>query len=582
METEYIIINQPSDLIPCYQALISSNILAADTETTGLDPHSDRLRLIQLGAPGLPVLLIDCDTFLPGGIGILQDLFHQTGRVIFHNAKFDLQFLLAVGITVPHIFDTMLAAQLLRPCGGPVKSSLAAVSDHYLGITLDKTEQTGNWSTASLTPTQLQYAALDAAVLLKLYELMVPLLSRNGLNRIADIEFACAPALAYTEYDGVHLDLDRWDLLLKKTEQLHEDALQSLYAYSGTPTYQLTLWGGEESLNVNFESNPYVLKLLNRYGIPVKSTSRRSLAPYRDNPLVKALGDYRRYAKSLSSFLYPIPPLIHPTDGRLHPKYMQIGAWSGRMSCYGPNIQQIPREADFRSCFTASAGQKLVLADYSQIELRVAAFISGDSTMKAACRSGRDLHALTASLLSGIPAESVTKAQRQAAKAVNFGLIFGMGAAGLMQYASQSYGVDMTLEEAERFRNTFFQNYHGINWWHHDLMESHPLEGRTLTGRKFLFPPNTGLADLANTPVQGTAADILKTALGILIARIQGGDKKIVAIVHDEILMEVPEAEAEESAVLLKNVMEEAAAMILTDIPCTVDAKISDSWAGKQ
>ena len=138
------------------------------------------------------------------------------------------------------------------------------------------------------------------------------------------------------------------------------------------------------------------------------------------------------------------------------------------MSCYNPNIQQIPREADFRSCFTAPHGRKLVLADYSQIELRVAAQISGDSRMKSACQKGEDLHALTASLISNVPISQVTKAQRQAAKAVNFGLIFGMGAEGLRQYSSQSYGVDMTLEEAEQFRSAFFQNYHGINWWHHD------------------------------------------------------------------------------------------------------------------
>lgn len=164
---------------------------------------------------------------------------------------------------------------------------------------------------------------------------------------------------------------------------------------------------------------------------------------------------------------------------------------------------------------------------------------------------------------------------------MNFGLIFGMGAEGLKQYAGQSYGVEMTLEEAEQFRSAFFQSYRGINWWHHDLRESHPLEGRTLTGRKFLFPPNTGLADLANTPVQGTAADILKHALGLLASRIRGSDKKIVAIVHDEILMEVPVEEADDTVVLLKTAMEEAAQAILPDVPCEADAKAADSWAGK-
>lgn len=581
METDYRLIQDISDFLPFIPPLKSASRLAVDTETTGLDPHTDKLRLIQIGAPGLPVLLIDCSSFLPAGTDQLRKILSSSPKIIFHNAKFDLQFLLSIGIQVLSVFDTMLAAQLLRPCGGPVKASLAAVAEHYLGITMDKTEQTGDWSASSLTASQLEYAALDAAVLLKLHATMAPLLAENGLDRIAAIEFSCVPAMAHTEYYGIYLDMERWKALTQKTETLYEEALQTLYSYSGTPTYQLTLWGGEEALDVNFESNPYVLKLLNRYGIPVKSTSRHSLAPYFGEPLVKALSNYRRYSKSLSSFLHPIPALIHPADGRLHPQYMQIGAWSGRMSCSGPNIQQIPRGADFRRCFTAPEGRKLILADYSQIELRVAAQISGDSTIKNACKAGQDLHALTASLLCGVPLDSVTKAQRQAAKAVNFGLIFGMGAAGLMQYAGQSYGVTMTLEEAEQFRDTFFKNYHGINWWHQELKESHMTEGRTLTGRKFLFPPGTGLADLSNTPVQGTAADILKNALGLLITRIQGSDKKIAAIVHDEIVMEVAEEEAEEAVQLLKETMEEAAALILTDIPCVADAKASDSWAGK-
>ena len=581
LSVEFRIISQPSDLTPYFHTVKEAPLLAIDTETTGLDPHSDRLRLIQISAPGIPVLVIDCAAFLPDGFACLKELLNTPSEKIFHNARFDLQFLMGIGIDCFPVFDTMLAAQLLRPCGGPLKAGLAVVADHYLGIKLDKTEQTGSWDSASLTGSQLAYAALDAWILLKLYDVMNPLLARHGLGRTASIEFACVSAIARAEYDGINLDLEKWDELRRKTEKQYDAALETLYTYSGTPSCQLTLWGGEEALDVNFESNPYVLKLLNRYGIPVTSTSRRSLAPYHSQPLVQALTEYRRHSKSLSSFLHPIPAQIHPVTHRLHPKYMQIGAWSGRMSCYNPNIQQIPREADFRSCFTAPDGRKLILADYSQIELRVAAQISGDSRMKSACQKGEDLHALTASLISSIPVSQVTKAQRQAAKAVNFGLIFGMGAEGLKQYAGQSYGVEMTLEEAEQFRSAFFQSYRGINWWHHDLRESHPLEGRTLTGRKFLFPPNTGLADLANTPVQGTAADILKHALGLLASRIRGSDKKIVAIVHDEILMEVPVEEADDTVVLLKTAMEEAAQAILPDVPCEADAKAADSWAGK-
>lgn len=579
---EYILIHTPEEGQPFLGRLKEAEILAVDTETTGLDVHKDRLRMIQIGAPGLPVLLIDCFSFLEGGRGtsFLCEVLEGDNVKIFHNAKFDLQFLRKAGVRISRVFDTMLAAELLRPCGGPRKVSLASVALHYLGVRMDKTEQAGDWG-KTLTEAQLKYAALDSGILLRLWEQLGRELRENGLERVAQIEFACAPALAWTEYDGICLDQKQWVILSADIEARYEKSLQALYVFSGEPTYQLTLWGGEEALDVNFESNAFVLRLLRKNGIPVTATSHYSLAPYHDRPLVKALTDYRKYAKLLSCFLHPVPGQVHPVTGRLHPRYGQIGAYSGRMCCWGPNIQQIPREARFRSCFIAPEGRKLVLADYSQIELRVAAQISGDVRMKSAYARGEDLHRLTASLISDIPAEQVTPSQRQAAKAVNFGLIFGMGAAGLRQYAAQSYGVDMTLEDAKRFRDSFFRAYAGISWWHHDLKVGVFTEGRTLTGRKFLFNSRSGVAILANTPVQGTAADILKRALGLLFLKITGRDWKIVAIVHDEILMEVPEAEAEEAAVVLKTAMEQAGKDILSSVPCVAEAKTADSWAAK-
>lgn len=588
---EYILVRMPEEGKPFLEALKKAEVLAVDTETTGLDVHQDRLRMIQIAVPGQPVLLIDCFSFLKEnrqegcisdgkGTAFLREVLEGESAKIFHNAKFDLQFLRKAGVCVNRVFDSMLAAELLRPCGGPRKVNLASVAFHYLGEEVDKTEQTGDWS-GHLTRTQLEYAALDAGILLRLWERLGRELRKNGLERVAQIEFDCVPALAWAEYDGICLDLEKWGALCEEIQGEYEKSLQALYAFSGKPSYQLTLWGGEEALDVNFDSNAYVLRLLRENGIPVMSTSHYSLAPYQKQPLVKALTDYRKYAKLLSGFLHPLPAQIHPVTGRLHPRYGQIGAYSGRMCCWGPNIQQIPRESRFRGCFTAPKGRKLVLADYSQIELRVAAQISGDVRMKNAYANGEDLHRLTASLISDITTEEVTPEQRQAAKAVNFGLIFGMGAAGLRQYAAQSYGVDMTLEEAQKFRDSFFRAYTGISWWHHDLKTGIFQEGRTLTGRKFLFTPRSGVAILANTPVQGTAADILKRALGLLFPKIAGRDWKIVGIIHDEILLEVPETEAPEAAVSLKMAMENAGKDILPSVPCAAEARAADSWAEK-
>jgi len=576
----YVVITRPDDIQPYLAVIKSADVLAVDTETTGLNPHSDRIRLVQLAVASLPVLVIDCFLFLPDGAKILSDILENAGVKVFQNAKFDLQFFMALGICPPHVFDTMLAGQLLWSSGGPSRVNLAALARHYLGEDVDKEEQKGDWS-GELTESQLLYAARDAEILLRLREVMVKEIFGNGLSAVARIEFSCVHAIAEMEYTGICLDTDRWGKLIEQTEKERDTALNTLYTYAGQPIEQMSLLGENVVIDHNFDSNPYILKLLRDNGIETSSTSKRDLSAFAGHPLVKAVSAYRKAAKALSSFLYPMPHMIQPETGRLHPHYGQIGAWSGRMSCGGPNIQQIPRDARFRACFVAAPGKKLIIADYSQIELRVAAQISGDSRMIAAYRRGDDLHTLTASLVSHVPVEAVTKSQRQAAKAVNFGLIYGMGAAGLQQYARQSYGVDMTLDEATQFRDSFFKAYPGIADWHRRIKNSKPTEGRSLTGRKFTFGENSGVAFLYNTPVQGTAADIAKAALGTLVRRTKGTSIRAIAVVHDEILLEADENETALAAEILKNAMESAGNRVLKEVPCVADVKITDTWAGK-
>ena len=576
---EYALIATRDGLLPYMQTLMRVNVLAVDTETTGLDPLSDRLRLIQLSGEGLPILIIDCFTFLPGGAGVLREVMESRSVKIFQNAKFDLQFFMAWDINPSPLFDTMLAGQLLRSSGGPPRANLAALLKHYLDEDAVKDEQAGDWG-GELREAQLQYAARDVASLARLREAMVAELYANGLEAAARIEFACVQAVAQMEYTGVCLDAERWAGLTARTEKERGAALAVLRGYSGAPVTQMNLWGGGDAANYNYDSNQYILSLLRANGIEADATSKRVLSAHSGHPLIKAISAYRKASKALSSFLYPIPGMIHKNTGRLHPRYGQIGAWSGRMSCGGPNIQQIPRDAEFRSCFIAAPGKKLVIADYSQIELRVAARISGDARMIGAYKRGEDLHTLTASLLSDIPAGAVTKSQRQAAKAVNFGLVFGMGAEGLRQYAQQSYGVDMTLAQAEAFRDGFFRAYPGIADWHRRVKAANENEGRTLSGRKFSFGGGSGLAGRYNTPVQGTAADIAKAALGAFFRRAKGTGARIIAAVHDEIIVEAGAGEAEAAAALLKDAMEASGRAVLADVPCVAEVSAAANWAG--
>ena len=575
---QYKLICGREEIVSYLPVLMQAKTLAVDTETTGLDPHTDKLRLIQIAAGELPVLIIDCFSFLPCGIEIIRELLENRAVKVFQNAKFDLQFFMALEIYPRPIFDTMLAGQLLRTSGGASRAGLDVLTRHYLNEDLIKDEQKSDWR-FELREKQLEYAARDAEVLLRLRDVMVKKIYENGLSEIALIEFACVSAMAQIEYSGICLDIKRWGVLLDETLKERAKALDILYSYTGKPVAQISLFGEDVYMSHNFDSNPFVLKLLQANGIYTSSTSKQDLAPHANHPLVRAISAYRKAAKSLSSFLYPIPEMIHPKTGRLHPRYGQIGAWSGRMSCGNPNIQQIPRSKAFRACFTAPDGRKLIIADYSQIELRAAAEITGDQRMKLAYQKGDDLHTLTASLMVGKSMNNVTIQERQAAKAVNFGLIYAMGAAGLRQYALQSYGVGMTLDQAGEFRRRFFDAYTGIARWHNSLKNSPPEESRTLTGRKFIFSQKAGLAALCNTPVQGTAADIAKKALGLLIPRLKSTDTRIIGIVHDEILLEANDSEAQTVAELLKSTMEEAGNSILRSIPCRADVSIADNWA---
>ncbi|MEM5819221.1 MAG: bifunctional 3'-5' exonuclease/DNA polymerase, partial [Desulfitobacterium hafniense] len=236
------LILRPADLMPYMEKLTGAKVIAVDTETTGLDPHTCRLRLIQLAAEDLPVLVIDCFSFLPQGRELIHAVLSAPGIKVFQNAKFDLQFLTALDIFPPRIFDTMLAAQLLQGSGGPAQANLKVLARHYLNEDLNKEEQTSNWQ-GELTKSQILYAARDAEILLRLRKAMIPQILANHLTQIAEIEFRCVKAMAHLEYRGIYLDQQKWQALYAKTEMERQTALHSLYAYVERPLMQMSLWG---------------------------------------------------------------------------------------------------------------------------------------------------------------------------------------------------------------------------------------------------------------------------------------------------------------------------------------------------
>ncbi len=567
-----VVIRDAAALEAALPALLAAQVIGLDTETTGLDPHSDRLRLIQLAVPGA-VYVIDC--FAVPAVA-LAPVLRAVQRLIGHNLSFDLRFLLANGLPMPdgeQLFDTMLASRLLlsglsEPRG---THSLAGVAERYLDLAVDKTEQRSDWS-GTLSDAQIAYAAKDATVLLPLVEKLDAALKEADLVRVAAIEMRALPAIAWLEYSGAPFDREAWTELADEAVAEQTRLEGELTAVSGTAD----MFGDS---GVNWGSPDQLAKLLRNRGHAVERTDEATLqALVSVEPLAPLLLRHREASRKASAYGSEFLQHVHARTGRVHADFTQIGASSGRMACSRPNLQNIPRDAAYRACFRPASGRALIKADYSQIELRIAAQVSRDPVLLAAYREGADVHLRTAAAVMGVEESAVTKQQRQLAKALNFGLLYGMGAPRLRDYAASTYGVALSEREALTFRDRFFQTYPGLRRWHRNQPDR-PIETRTLAGRRRLAVDR--FVDKLNLPIQGAGADILKLALARLWEdRTSHPSALPVLCVHDEIVLECDAERATGVAEWLKRHMEAAGAELLADVPVVADVSIAADWSG--
>jgi DNA polymerase-1 len=298
---------------------------------------------------------------------------------------------------------------------------------------------------------------------------------------------------------------------------------------------------------------------------------------------ISALRDYRKAAKLASTYGIEWLENGYCRDGRIYASWRQLRAATGRMACDHPNLQNIPRSGPLRSYIRAPEGRLFVIADYSQIELRIAAKISGDTEMLSAYTEGRDLHAFTAQSLTG--RVEISKDDRKLVKAVNFGLLYGMGAKGLQSYALKNYGVEMSPEEAFLYRRRFFHTYPGLKRWHERVRwawQRGDTEPRTLTGRRRMDVEK--LTDRLNAPVQGTGADGLKLALALLWKRRDECPGAVpVLVCHDEIVVESDIKRSVDAKAWLERAMIEGMEMVLNSsdkspLLVEVEARIANSW----
>ena len=574
MTVKFSYITSGERLSRVYESLRQEPYIFLDTEVS-----NDRIRLVQLGGKE-DIFILDLFDLGEEGVLFLRELLSSKG-IVGHNLKFDLKYLYSYGIEPYAVFDTMIASQLL---GDTDKHSLQKVAMHYLGQVLDKGLQASNWGQPFLGKEQLEYAALDVKVVRDLFYIFLKRLNEshhreeillktrtskvfNLLNPVAIVEMAFVQETAKLELNGIPIDKEELEKKLKEQERLlQKKVMDFMVKYRIDPMSPKQVG---ELLTKRFKLD------LPKTGKGNVSTDDRVLSEYASHPVISELLDIRGMKKIIEK-LQEIKERIR--GNRVYPEFKQIGAVTGRMASMNPNVQNIPR--NLRSIFKAEEGNVFVIADFSQIELRIASEYVGEEKMLHAFRQGKDLHRYTASIFLGKPEEDITKEERQLAKAVNFGLIYGISAKGLVEYA-KTYGIDLSLESAQKIRDSFFEYYTSFKAWHErvkkELKDYKESRGHTLLGRPYVahtFP------DAVNYPIQGTGADLLKLSVLMFDAELrkEGLKAKVVNLVHDEILVECKEEYAEYIKELLKRAMLHAGRVILKQVPVEVEVFVNNRW----
>ena len=521
---------------------------------------------------------------LEGYNELLRALFSGEIQKVSHNVKDLMHLLLDEGLSTDGFcFDTALAAYLLSPTDGSYELEKLGIT--YFNQEFPKAKEYlapdafGPLADpAGPAEAMCAHAALAAA----LYRALAPKLEELDMHELYyGLELPLCPVLAEMERAGMLVDrraLADFGILLDGRIQADEALIYEL--------------AGEE-FNIN-STQQFGRILFDKLGLPpVKktktgySTNADVLEKLRDkHPIVEAVLDYRQLAKLKSTYVDGLTKVI-AADGRIHTSFQNTVTATGRLSSTEPNLQNIPVRtelgAELRKMFVAPAGRVLVDADYSQIELRLLAHIAGDEHMIAAFRAGEDIHTVTASQVFGVPPEQVTHEMRRRAKAVNFGIVYGISDFSL----SQDIGV--TRAEAKAYMEKYFEKYSGVHAYMTQVVERAKADGyvSTLMGRRRWLPElkssNFNLRSFGervalNMPIQGTAADLIKKAMLRVDGRLrrEGLEARLVLQVHDELIVECPEGEAEQVQRLLAEEMEHVAELA---VPLTAEAHAGKSWA---
>lgn len=564
----------------------------ADKDRSGLDPHRSHIALLQLYAGG------DRAFVFRGAAAelVLRSHWLRRQHLVVHNLGFELAFLrkhcrdyrpLTRRRAVGRMDCTMQAAGLL--CGVEYGGgrSLANASQTFLQVTVPKTLQTSDWSADALSSGQIAYAAADAVLAWKLWlPLQRGLRRKDRWNAYALQRSAILPVVEM-ELRGLGIDLTEHKRQTARWAADLAEAHQQYAALTGKPPPTKPAEVREWLITV---LSPTELASWGRTATGELSTVSKHLKPLvLRTKTAQPVLDMMARAKLLSVFGSKLASMVNPVTGRLHTHYSIAGTKAGRFSASVPNLQQLPsrRAPEFKRCVVAAPGNVLIGCDWSQIELRAAAWISGDVALTELYANGRDLHAENAAAIANVSMDEVTQAMRTAAKAVSFGALYGIGPTNLAINARADYGVEMSEDDAREALDRFFSAYPQLRQWRKEhfavcqqLKHIKIGIGRVVEaaweGGSLSFP------QCCNLPIQGICADAMLRAIVLthsrLLRSVHGG---LVASVHDELLLEVHADDGEIARKILQDAMLDAFTATFPGAPTNgvADAKIGATWA---
>lgn len=595
-----ITVNDEEKLLGLRKAMDSSSEIALDTETTSVNAMGSSLVGISIAVREgegyyIPVGHFTGEKQLPittvvEAIGpILQD---PKKKVIGHNLKFDAIALARNGCMPANLyFDTMIAEWLLHPDSHNL--GLKDLAETYLGVQMTHIEELIGSGKSQIDMSKVSvekaapYAAADAVFTFALKKLFEQKLADSKAEKILhEIEMPLVPVLVEMEMAGISLDVN---FLKEMSTDIAKRLIEIEKDVHKTVGHPFNLNSTQQLSKVLFET----LKLEppdrgKKTASGHYSTSAEVLEELRGkHPIVDLILENRELSKLKSTYLDALPLTINSTTHRVHTSFNQTGAVTGRLASSDPNLQNIPVRTELgsqiRKAFIAQPGSYLLSVDYSQIELRIVAHMSGDEAMLDAFRAGQDIHAATAAAINNVPLNDVTKDQRRHAKAINFGLIYGMSPFGLTRTT------DLTLAEAENFVKEYFNDFPGVKRYLDGMRRQATQHGyvETLLGRRRYFPnlksgSNPALRareerEAINAPIQGTAADILKIAMVRMPNALDmaGVKSRLLLQVHDELVLECRKDELVKTAKVVQNTMENAFPM---SIPLSTEARWGSNW----